>query len=431
MIGCLCSAFLTQVCDHSGKYEESSVSISTRLQVIVVTGCFLVLLAMIATSPSQLRYDERNHIGLAQIVMTNGWRDALLSPENHSAAGPLYPAIHLMLSPITHLQPPAIRWVNFCCFLGVVLLLASYKPTEPIGPRILSGFTLLAVPFLWPAVGMALTELPALLFFTCFVLLFLRMINSDVVLSHQFGLAFMAGLCLGAAILGRQTYLIVLPVLVVMMFWLRDKWSAVLICIITALAVCSWIFALWHGLAPPQYYGLAHSSVSFANLLLSLSYAAVATLFLNPGWLWRQGATVWIISILCGFALAYFARNYQDAPAKSLLVHAFGMQLGLWIGFVVGCALAAIGAVWAWTTFKIFWRERRDPSQVFLWLSLGALVLAPMRMTAQFSSRYIVGSLGLLFLLVNAPRESRLWAAQMLVGSLLGMAILWTYFQQP
>ena len=153
-----------------------------RLQLIVVTGCLLAMVAMIVTSPSQLRYDEHNHIGLTQLVATNGWRDALLSPENRSAAGPLYPAIHLMLSPITHLQPPAIRWVNFCCFLGVVLLLAKCKPVEPVAPRLLSGFTLLAVPFLWPAVGMALTELPALLFFTCFVLLFLRVIDSDIVL---------------------------------------------------------------------------------------------------------------------------------------------------------------------------------------------------------------------------------------------------------
>ena len=112
-----------------------SISIPCRalgLKLIVVTGCLLVMSAMIVTSPSQLRYDEQNHIGLTRLVATNGWRDALLSPKNSSAAGPLYPAIHLMLSPITHLQPPAIRWVNFCCFLGVVLLLAKCKPGVPL-----------------------------------------------------------------------------------------------------------------------------------------------------------------------------------------------------------------------------------------------------------------------------------------------------------
>jgi hypothetical protein len=106
------------------------------------------------------------------------------------------------------------------------------------------------------------------------------------------------------------------------------------------------------------------------------------------------------------------------------------MQLGLWIGFVVGCALAAIGAVWAWTTFKTFWRERRDPVQVFLLMSLGALVLAPMKITWQFSSRYIVGALGVLYLIVDAPCQSpRHWAARMIVGTLLGMGILWSYYQ--
>jgi len=72
------------------------------------------------------------------------------------------------------------------------------------------------------------------------------------------------------------------------------------------------------------------------------------------------------------------------------------MQLGLWIGFVLGCALAAIGAVWAWTTFKTFWRDGEIRVQVFLLMSLGALVLAPMKITWQFSSRYIVGALGVL-----------------------------------
>jgi hypothetical protein len=279
---------------------------------------------------------------------------------------------------------------------------------------------------------MALTELPALVFFTGFVLLFLRLINSELELSRKaFGLALAAGFCLGTAILGRQTYLVVLPVLVMMMFWVRGKSLAVLVCVITALATCGWLFALWHGLAPPHIYPLTHSSVSLTNVLFSFSYAAAATLFLNPRWLAGHRPTVWIICTLCGFALSCCARNYEDPPAKSLLVHAFGNQFGLWIGFVVGCALAVIGAVWAWTTFKAFWRERRDPVQVFLLMSLGALVLAPMKITWQFSSRYIVGALVVLFLVVGAPLESRrYWAARMFIGSALGMAILWTYFQQ-
>jgi len=402
------------------------------MQAIVAAGCLVALAGMIATSPSQLRYDERNHVGLAQIVAKDGWCDALVSPENHSATGPLYPAIHLMLSPVTHLQAPAIRWANFCCFLAVILLLASYRPTEPLGMRMLFGFTLLSVPFLWPTVGLALTEIPSLLFFTGFVLLFLRLINSGIGSSRGvLGSALAAGLCLGAAILGRQTYLIIVPVVVIMILWLREKWPAVLLCSITALAISGWLFALWHGLAPPHYYQLAEPSVSFSNMLFSLSYAAVATLFLNPAWLFRQREKAWIVCAVCGVTSAYLARNYEDPPAKSLLVHVFGTQMGLWIGLAIGCAIAAVGVIWAWTALKAFWQARRDPEQVFLLLSLGALVLAPMKMTAQFSSRYVVGSLSVLLLVVDAPLQSReYWVPRMVVGTFLGMAILWTYYQQ-
>ena len=48
----------------------------------------------------------------------------------------------------------------------------------------------------------------------------------------------------GAAILGRQTYLIIVPVLVVLIFRRREKWPSELICIITSLAVRSCICAL-------------------------------------------------------------------------------------------------------------------------------------------------------------------------------------------
>ena len=401
-----------------------------RLQLIVVSGCLLALVALIATSPSQLKYDEEGNLGLVYLVAKNGWLHALLSPENPSNAGPLYAAVQLTLSPVTHLQPPAIRWVNFCSFLCVVVLLASHKLTEPFGARLLSACMLLAVPFLWPPVGLALTELPALVFFTGFVLLFLRLINPDFELSGKvFGLALAAGFCLGTAILGRQTFLVVLPVLVVMMFWVRGKSLAVLVCITTALAVCGWLFLLWHSLNPP-HYNTPNSSVSLANLLLSLSYAAAATLFLNPGWFARQRPIVWVICTIFASTLAYFARKYEDPPAKSLLVHAFGVQLGLLIGFVIGCALAAIGVVWAWTAFKTFWRERKDPGQAFLLMSLAALVLAPMKITWQFSSRYVVGALGVLYLVIDAPCQSpRYRAARMIVGSILGMAILWSYYQ--
>jgi hypothetical protein len=130
-----------------------------------------------------------------------------------------------------------------------------------------------------------------------------------------------------------------------------------------------------------------------------------------------------------GIAFAIFGRDYANPPARSLLIRALGDRTGLLVGFVIGCALAIFGAIWAWNTFATAWQARQDPRRVFLLLTLVALVLTPMKITHQFSSRYVVGLLGILFLVVGAPRELRgAWAARMLAGSAVGAAILWTYF---
>jgi hypothetical protein len=413
-----------QIASLKGLYSENWIAVSTA------TACLALLVTMIATSPSRLCYDEVVYqVQQVQAVRKVGWRTTLTSP-NEISVGPLYAAIQLSFSPLTGLQAPAIRWVNLVCFIAVLLIIAR-EDQAPLFKAAVSTTTLLAVPFLWPAVGMALTEIPALLLFTLFIFFFLRLINSGVALSVEtFAWSISAGLCLGMAILGRQTYLVAMPVLVAMVFWLPGKWPLVLICLVTALAVCGWLFFLWGGLAPPAwYYRHSPSPFSLTNGMLSLSYAAAATLFLNPQWMRPRKRTVWIGCCIVGIAFACLGRDYANPPARSLLIWALGDRTGLLIGFVIGCALAVFGVIWAWNTFAVTWHARQNPRRVFLLLTLVALVLTPMKITHQFSSRYVVGLLGALFLVVGAPRELRgAWAARMFAGSLVGAAILWTYF---
>jgi hypothetical protein len=413
-----------QLASLRGLFSQNWIAVSTA------TTCLALLVTMIATSPSRPCYDEIVYqLEQVQMIRKVGWRTTLTSP-NEISVGPLYAAIQLSLSPLRGLQAPAIRWVNLVCFVAVLLIIAREDQAPPF-KAVLSATTMLAVPFLWPAVGMALTEIPALLLFTVFVFCFLRLINSGVALSVEtLAWSISAGLCLGVAILGRQTYLVAMPVLVAMVFWQPRKWPFVLICLITALAVCGWLFLLWGGLAPPAwYYRHSPSPFSLTNGMLSLSYAAAATLFLNPRWMMLRKRTAWTGCCIVGIAFAYFGRDYANPPAKSLLIRALGDQTGLLIGFVIGCALAVFGVIWVWNTFAMAWQARQNPRRVFLLLTLVALVLTPMKITHQFSSRYVVGLLGVLFLVVGAPRELRgAWAARMLAGSLVGAAILWTYF---
>jgi hypothetical protein len=413
-----------QIASLKGWFSQNWVAL------ITATACLALLVTMIATSPSRLCYDEVVYqLEQVQSVKKVGWR-ATLSAPNEISVGPLYAAVQLSLAPLTGLEAPAIRWINLVCF-GAVLLIIAREDQAPLPKAALSSATLLAVPFLWPAVGMALTEIPALLFFAIFIFFFLKLIGSGVSLSVEtFAWSIAAGLCLGVAILGRQTYLVAVPVVLAMTFWLPGKWPVLSICPVTALATCGWLFLSWGGLAPPAWYhGHSPSPFSLTNGMLSLSYASAATLFLNPQWMRPRSRAAWIGCCILGIAFAVFGRDYANPPARSLLIRALGDRTGLLVGFVIGCALAIFGAIWAWNTFATAWQARQNPRRVFLLLTLVALVLTPMKITHQFSSRYVVGLLGVLFLVVGAPRELRgSWAARMLAGSAVGAAILWTYF---
>ena len=175
-----------------------------------------LLSILIATSPKHLIYDEAYHIGLAESIFQQGLVQALVDPRNQSAAGPLFAVFHLAFASITHLAAPGIRWINFLLLLVVVVLTGLTRTritndSKPIGS---GAIAVLGVPFLWPATGMALTEIPALVFFSGFVLCIQRLCSKSqeqAPPAEPALWAVFAGICLGLAILGRQTYLISLP----------------------------------------------------------------------------------------------------------------------------------------------------------------------------------------------------------------------------
>ena len=397
----------------------------------VVSGCLLLLALLIATSPPRLCYDEHQHQGLTQLVRQLGWKEALLSPEDQSAAGPLYPAIQLAFSPLTGLRAPAIRLVNFICLLLVMLLIAKQVFGSPLRREWIAAASILSVPFLWPATGMALTELPALATFTVFVYLFVGLLNlPDIISVQSCALAGFAGLFLGLSILGRQPYLAVLPVVALMILWQPKKWSLLLVCFAVALSVCCWLFILWGGLAPASYNQLAHSKFSLANGVPAISYAGAATLFLNPRWMKLNDYKVTLSCVIAGGLLACLTREYAAPPARTLLVRIFGDKLALPVGFLIGACLVILGTIWVWNLAKKAWEVRFSPTSIFLLITLFALAVTPIMMTAQFSSRYIVGMLGVLLVVVGIPRNlGKWWIIRMVSGSLVGAACLWTYFR--
>jgi hypothetical protein len=396
---------------------------------MAVTGCWVLLIAMVAASPHRLCYDEPDHLKLTELVKRVGWSKALTSPDNPSAAGPLYPAVHLALASITRLQAPAVRWINILLLAATVFLLGAQILAARL-KAILAASAIISVPFVWPSAGMALTELPALFAFTCFVFCFCSLLRSKVMSNaKKCLLAILSGVFLGIAILGRQPYATVLPVLILMASVVREKTLWILSCAACAAIPCIWLFTIWHGFAPPQYYAKTETGLSLTNGLLALEYAAAATLILSPSWLRSGDLKTTATCGLVGLAAMLATRSYQNPPAKSLLIAAFGAT-GATIGAAASLALAIAGIIWAQKAFVQMWARRRDHESLFTFVLLFALLAAPVCMTVQFSSRYIVSALGVLLIVVAGDvRITAWWYLRLFIGSAIGAAILSTYYR--
>jgi hypothetical protein len=389
----------------------------------------LALIVFIVFSPAHLLYDEPFHINLAHSVRSGGW-SVLISGDNPSPAGPLFTALHLAVAPITDLKAPAIRWINVVCTLAAIMCLAAWLRRFTSSPMI-RACQLFAVPFLWPTMGMALTEVPALCAFTVFgYLAASAMSSASVRARHMWPLALGGGLALGIAILGRQTYLVVLPCLVAVAFWSRIHALTLLTMMGAAVASSAWLFVLWGGLVPPSYAESFESVLRPHHAVLALTYAGIAAFFVTP---WRTLVpNVQIAVYTFGASLAVTLLLFPDVapPAASLLTRLVGHELTTSVGLGARVLMTAMGLLWLWYTLRQGWLRRQEADYLLITLMLLTLVAAPVRLV-QFSSRYVVGALGLLVVQLCPPAPAVTGdLLRLLLGILVGVGTLWSYYHQ-
>jgi hypothetical protein len=202
----------------------------------------------------------------------------------------------------------------------LILVLTGFlqRTNRAVAPW-LQATSLLAVPFLWPASGLAHTEMPILLPFTVFVVLLLEALrppSSSTLKLVAWGA--LAGAFLGLAILGRQTYLITLGGLALLGCFHRRYWPLAASCAVVALLASAWVFALWGGLVPPSLR-FVKGNLRPDYGMFSLSYLGVTVLFLAPHWLRPSGSVRWLLPIVLGSAAAALVRQFADLHAKSRL----------------------------------------------------------------------------------------------------------------
>jgi len=431
---------------------------------------FIIMLLIVATSHKPLFYDEPYYyIANLNFLHKYGLSHEFLM-KMHGPAGPTYAVVHWLLEPLTRGNVTAIRLVNIIFLLGVIAVVNRIiKLLYPSGPKM--GILIMLAPMTYVVAGLALTEMPAMFFFTVALAIFFSALKKEKNTIASFVVMAIAGLFMGCAIVGRQPYLLLAIVIPAFAYNFRNKKMLIATFFIFSMILPAIVFSAWKGLIPPfdtAAYQLPnaaqstpqniqissedtaglHVSQKFINsytdaskhtksyvieyFFLCLAYFALVTLIIEPRYFIKPSK-----KILLGFAVAcilLIALNIYGGyvsylPARSVFTKLFSIQNEPIIALIFGGLLCCFSGYYLLTLIIRAWENRNDVMQIFGVLSILAIAFVCMKNTYQFSSRYPAQALSVILVML-APyySDKNLLPLRYLAGVGLGLMSLVSYF---
>lgn len=402
--------------------------VATRVTGGLLVVAFLALLMLVATSPHRFLYDEpyfANYIPLLhQYGLTAKFMNSLTG-----TVGPLYAFVHVAFEPLTNLQPVRMRLVNVFLLVVVAGILASWLKRQKCSDYGVAGCSVLVVPMTWVLAGLALSEMPALVFVTLSLYLQLRGLESLEQGRHVLGWFFASAIFLGIAVWGRQPYLLLSGVPVLVALRERRLRITVLIFAGTVMALAIPLFIIWKGLVPPSHY-VVQQGLSLTHGLLSLGYTGICFLLLAPRSRWLP------VKALIGLVVLTAAANASlDAfvlfPLWSVVDRYLPDSAVSAYGNLCGSLFLSCGVVFLVLLLRIIWEGRKELRLVTVNAGLLCVAVSPIFIAHKYSSRYTAMSLPYLILAAQPWREWRLKTViTAVVGCGVGFISLFGYFSQ-
>jgi hypothetical protein len=312
-----------------------------------------------------------------------------------------------------------MRFVNVFLLLLVSAVLATSLKRQRQTDYWLAGCSVLIVPMTWVVAGMALSEMPAILFVALsldFQIRGLRALEAGHPIRGWF---LVSGVCLGIAVWGRQPYLLLCGVLVLVGILERTLRMPAVIFVGIVLAMAIPLFVIWKGLIPPLAQDIVPLGVSIPHGLISLGYAGICFLLIAPqfrslplkvllGLLVLTIATNAWLDILVLYPIQSLAERYFPTPILSL----YGNFCG---SLMVSCGVMFLAAL-----LRIIWLDRKDLSRVTITAGLLCIAISPMFDAHQYSSRYTAMSLPYL---IMAAQTCRRWRLETPIMAALGCGV--------
>jgi hypothetical protein len=374
------------------------------------------LIGLVATSPGKSVFDEPYLTMYLSLLHERGLsRDFLSSLPG--AMGPLHAFVQAAFAGITSLDPVGLRLVNLATLVAAVAFVAGASGYPDREDRLISAGSALAIPMAWVLGGMSLSEMPAIAFASLSLWLQLRglqRVGEGWSAVAWFGAS---GLCLAVAVWGRQPFLLLGGVPVVLAIVEPRLRAAAAISSVITLALVVPLLVAWQGLTPPAHHFM-ETPPSPMNGVASLGYVGMCLLFLAPGMAWQhRRALLWTYGVVVVVNAALSILVFYPLRSAAMRV-------------LPGYALWAYGTLWGalMLTFSLMtlafvchsiWQARKDLRAIAINLGLLLMAVWPSFMGLYYTSRYTGMALPFLLLAAEPVRQ---WRPATAVGALVGCA---------
>ena len=346
-----------------------------------------ILLVLILLSNRKYIFDERIFVSNLPIAEQYGFSRQLFTEIRNQSPGPLYQIVHFLCKPLTQYNPLAMRILNYVFLWIIVAFICIILRFHEIHSVFLKALPIIAIPMTWPLAGMALSEIPALLFCCAALVLFAYSLRlKNVIISY--GCSLIGGLCLGLSVIGRSPFLVIFIPL--MLFAKRNNWKKLVVFYFFGSILPVYAFSIWHGIVPADMAGI-QSEWNIWYGILGIGYLALVTLLIAPDWylsssqMYRlTGAGFVIFSVLniLFLKVTYF-------PLHSTMLSIFGEQIVKYISYIFPSFFVIIGLFFIIQGYKHIMVHRSDTLFIFSVLAAVLITATTVKSSAQFSSRYV------------------------------------------
>lgn len=394
-----------------------------RRVFLLIATLYMASLLLLMLASSHPVWDEKYYRESVSLVWERGFTKEFFM-ELPGPPGPMYPWVHALFAPLTSLVLPKMRIVSYL-FLLTLLITLVYTLKILHGPKSVPlAFFVMGLPPIYVVSGLALTDAPALGFFSAALLFLLWGLRMKGVVGWIGCL--IAGWCFSAAVLARQLYLVPLLLLILPAVMEPAFRGKILLVLLLGGTPFFWLVCMWRGLVPPKT-AWAASGINLEHVFLAYFYMGILIAIVSPRWLEMRWGNLWPC-IAGGVVVNEVFSIISITPMATLVAKFLPRSTIDFYTRLASHAVLGIATFVLWTLAKKAWLMRNSVYELYFVSVLVFTALPLAAFTHGFHSKYLLGAVPCILLLA-APGLfiGRMAILRLLLGGGIGLAVLSSY----